>query len=224
MWQMPDAGAQPRRGFLGSMAGGVAALLVASPSDVHAEPLAAPDDWIGKIHGDHRQYFDAVEYADAFPLYYAFNWAKTMRETYNLNNQQVCAVIGFRHGGIAPCFGDAIWAKYKLGEFFKINDPKTGKPATRNFLNSTAAGDLNFPGSDLGTQLRNGAVAVACNLATTILSGMVAKAAGLTITPEAAYKEWVAGMVPGVMLVPSGVLAVHRAQAIGKCTYCAAVV
>jgi hypothetical protein len=206
------------------MAGGAAALLAGSTLQADAQPLAAPDDWLAKLHGDHRQYFDAVEAADGFPLYYAFTWANTMKATYNLTNEQVCAVIGFRHGGIAPCFNDAIWAKYKLGEFFKINDPKTGKPSTRNFYNSTAPGDVRFAGADLGTQLKNGAVAVACNVATTILSGMAAQAAGLSVKPEDAYKEWSAGLVPGVMLVPSGVLAVHRAQEVGKCTYCAAVI
>jgi hypothetical protein len=39
------------------------------------------------------------------------------------------------------------------------------------------------------------------------------------VTPEAAYKEWVAALQPGVTLVPIGVLAVNRAQEKG-CTYC----
>ena len=38
-------------------------------------------------------------------------------------------------------------------------------------------------------------------------------------TPDAAYKEWVAALQPGVTLVPIGVLAVNRAQEKG-CTYC----
>jgi hypothetical protein len=38
-------------------------------------------------------------------------------------------------------------------------------------------------------------------------------------TPAAAKAEWMAGLLPGVTLVPSGVLAVNRAQEKG-CTYC----
>ncbi len=48
-------------------------------------------------------------------------------------------------------------------------------------------------------------------------AGVLSKNAG--VTPEQAKKEWVAGLIPGVVLVPSGVLAVNRAQERG-CTYC----
>jgi intracellular sulfur oxidation DsrE/DsrF family protein len=33
--------------------------------------------------------------------------------------------------------------------------------------------------------------------------------------PAAVKKEWIAGLLPGVMLVPSGVMAVARAQELG---------
>lgn len=51
----------------------------------------------------------------------------------------------------------------------------------------------------------------------TIYSGMAAQKMG---TDAAATKaEWVAGLLPGVQVVPSGVLAVSRAQEKG-CNYC----
>jgi hypothetical protein len=40
------------------------------------------------------------------------------------------------------------------------------------------------------------------------------------MTADAAKAEWEKGLIPGFSLVPSGVLAVHRAQEKGKCTYC----
>jgi hypothetical protein len=178
------------------------------------------DEWLQKLHGQYRQFFDATSFNDAFPLIFAYNWAVTMRYTYKVASSEVTPVVGLRHMGIAPAFNDAIWKKYKFGEFFKINDPKTRLPATRNFANSAAAGDLNFPGAALSELVKNGAVVTVCNLATTILSGMVANAAGLNVKPEDAYKEWAANMLPGTYLVPSGVLAVHRAQKAGNCTYC----
>jgi intracellular sulfur oxidation DsrE/DsrF family protein len=57
----------------------------------------------------------------------------------------------------------------------------------------------------------------ACNVALTVLSGMTSKNAGTT--PEVAKQEWTAGLLPGVVLVPAGVLAVNRAQEKG-CAYC----
>jgi intracellular sulfur oxidation DsrE/DsrF family protein len=45
----------------------------------------------------------------------------------------------------------------------------------------------------------------------------VAQAAG--IAHEAVKKDWLAAVLPGVQLVPSGVLAVNGAQSKG-CSYC----
>jgi len=222
-----DASTSPRRSFLGRLAGGAAALLAGGAGVAAAAPGSprpwtpqADEEWLKKIHGKYRQYFDATEWHDGFSLYYAFNYSKTMKDTYKASNSDVCAVLGLRHFAIGPAFPDSIWQKYKLGEFFKINDPKTKAPSVRNFANSEAQGDLLFPGSSVGAQVQNGAVVTVCNLATTILSGMTATAAGLTMKPEEAYAEWKAALLPGCYLVPSGVLAVHRAQTAGDCSYC----
>jgi hypothetical protein len=40
------------------------------------------------------------------------------------------------------------------------------------------------------------------------------------VAPEVAKAEFAKGLIPGFTLVASGVLAVHRAQEKGKCTYC----
>ncbi len=223
----PDHILSPRRTFLGTLAAGAATLVAGAAAPVAAMApdagvltLQQADAWLGKLHGQYRQFFDAVSFNDGFPLYFPFTWSQTMQATYKPSGADLCPVIGLRHMGIGPAFNDAIWAKYKLGEFFKVNDPKTGKPATRNFMNSEAAGDVRFPGSSLGKQIAGGAVVTVCNVATTVLSGMAADAAGLKMSADAAYKEWVAGLIPGCNLVPSGVLAVHRAQKPGNCTYC----
>ena len=225
--------AGPRRQFLGQVAAGSAALLASASSIACAAPAPAGDqkpadaaaspadaEWLGKLHGSYRQLFDITEWNSGFPLAYAFNWAKSVRETYNVGNDDVCAAIGLRHMGIGPAFSDAIWAKYKLGEFFKINDPKTKAPSVRNFAYLETEGDMQFPGSSIGKQLEAGAVVSVCNLATTVLSGFTAQAAGLKISAADAYAEWKAALQPGCHLVPTGVLAVHRFQNPGKCTYC----
>ena len=56
----------------------------------------------------------------------------------------------------------------------------------------------------------------ACNLALAVYSGMVAKKMGLD--PEAVGKEWVAGVLPGIQIVPAGIWALERAQA-KDCAY-----
>jgi hypothetical protein len=56
-----------------------------------------------------------------------------------------------------------------------------------------------------------------CNVALTVISGMLASNAG--VTADAAKQEWTQSLAPGMNLVPVGVLAVNRAQERG-CTYC----
>ncbi len=217
-----------RRSFFGRMAAGLSAI-VAAPSaaalslDDAVNPQGPdPDVWMAKLTARHRQYFDATTVNDGFPMMYAWNWARTMRDTYKLGNADVQAVIGLRHFGIAPALNDQMWVKYKLGEFFKLNDPKTGKASARNYFNNSTAGDMMFPEAHVTAMIRGGHIVVVCNLALMVFSGATAKAAGLTVTPDAAHKEWLANLIPGVSPVPSGVLSVHRAQEKGKCTYCQA--
>ena len=227
---MKNEGAVPvRREFLGRMAAGSAALLVTGagvacaappPQTADAGMLAGDGEWLSKLHGTHRQYFDVTSWNDGFGQLYALNWTKTMKETYGVGNDDLCAVVGLRHFGIAPAFSDSIWEKYKLGEFFKINDPKTKQPSVRNFAYHETEGDFMFPDAGLGRLIPDGAVVTVCNLATTAVSGMSAGAAGLSMTPEAAYEEWTANLLPGCYVAPSGVLAVSRAQTAGQCTYC----
>ena len=57
----------------------------------------------------------------------------------------------------------------------------------------------------------------ACDVALTVYSAGAAKKMGLA--PEAVKQEWVAGLLPGVQVVPSGVLGVARSQELG-CVYC----
>jgi intracellular sulfur oxidation DsrE/DsrF family protein len=66
----------------------------------------------------------------------------------------------------------------------------------------------NIPG--IKTMKARGALYCVCNLATKVFSGMIAARMGLTA--DEVYKEMVAGLIPGVQLVPSGVWALGRAQ------------
>jgi intracellular sulfur oxidation DsrE/DsrF family protein len=56
----------------------------------------------------------------------------------------------------------------------------------------------------------------ACNMALTVYSAAIAQ--GMNLKPEDVKKEFVAGLLPGIQIVPSGVWAVGRAQE-HKCGY-----
>ena len=209
-----------RRGFFGRLAAGTAAL-AAVPTTLEAQwteaPVAGADDWLARITGTHRQYFDAVSVNDGFPLGYAMNFLNTIGETYKVPDKDITAVIGLRHFSIPLAFNNDVWAKYKLGEFLKITDSATKAPAVRNPYAYANEGELLFPGMALEKLQARGALVTVCNVALTVLSGFAAGAAGLP--KDSAKQDWIAGMFPGVVVVPSGVLAVNRAQKKG-CTYC----
>src|SRR2546421_4760590 len=103
-----------------------------------------------------------------------------------------------------------MWAKYKFGDFYKINDGATNSPAVRNPFTQAKAGDLPIPGMGVDELLAKGVLVGVCNIALTIYSGMFAKK--MAMQAEAIKKEWVANLLPGVLVVPSGVIAVNRTR------------
>jgi intracellular sulfur oxidation DsrE/DsrF family protein len=210
-----------RRAFLARGGAGTLALL-GTPALLGAESLASAspfdDKWLDNLKGRYRQYFDGVTVNDGFSLGFALNWMDTMKSAYNLTDKDLSAVVGLRHFSIPIAYTDDIWAKYKLGEFAKVMDPATKEPATRNIFFNSKPGDVMLPGMAIDKLQPRGVTFVVCNVAHTVLSGLLSKNAG--VTPDAAKAEWEKGMIPGFTLVPSGVLAVHRAQEKGKCTYC----
>jgi hypothetical protein len=131
-------------------------------------------------------------------------------------------VVVLRHNAIPYALGDSLWAKYKLGEMFKINDPRTMAPATRNPFWDTKPDDFKVPGlgpvpigiKDLQA---SGILFCACDMALTVFSAAV----GMKTNQDGAAvkKEWVAGLIPSIPSMPSGVWAIGRAQEYG-CSYC----
>jgi len=207
-----------RREFLERMTAGAAALALPLASAL-AEPstVRGPwnESWLDRITGKHKQFFDAVEPNQGFAMVFAWGFLNLNKETYGLSDKDLTAVVGLRHFAMPMALSDAMWQKYKIGEAFKVDDPATKAPATRNpFLHPDG---VPFAGAELPTLVSRGVIFTACNVATLKISEKLAPMAG--VTPDAAYKEWVAALQPGVTLVPIGVLAVNRAQEKG-CTYC----
>jgi len=212
----------PRRAFMKSV--GVGAITIAATAigvRAGAEPLAttdAPDEaWLQRLNGKHRQYFDAISANDGWGLVFAANYLDMNMKAYNLKQSDITTVVGLRHMSVPLALNDAMWHKYKLGDFFKITDKSTHAPAARNVFSHLKSGDLPMPDAGIQELMARGVIFTVCNMALTAMSGVTASAAGL---PAAgALKEWTANLIPGVVVVPAGVLAVNRAQE-HKCTYC----
>jgi intracellular sulfur oxidation DsrE/DsrF family protein len=63
----------------------------------------------------------------------------------------------------------------------------------------------------------SGVMFCACNMAVTVYSAIAADM--MKMDAETVKKEWLAGVLPNIQMVPSGVWALGRAQEKG-CTYC----
>jgi intracellular sulfur oxidation DsrE/DsrF family protein len=215
-----------RRGFLGSVAASAAALGLGSlvPEALTAEPWAAGtrledpqlDAWLAKIKGTHKQVYDIPEFNAGAGFAWARVFFMTNAETGSPENT-VTVVMILRHAGMAFALNDAMWAKYKLGEVFKINDPATNAPSVRNFFYKQPAGTFPLPAMGIDELQASGALFGACNMAIKFYGGIVAKQ--MNMAADDVANDWRANLLPGMQLVPSGVWAVNRVQERG-CTYC----
>jgi len=216
----------PRRGFLARMAAGAVALaasgLATSRADAEAPEMPPMSDWdnawMTKIKGKYRQVFDAMEVHSGFPLVMTRIWLMTNTSGYGVPTKDLSAVTVLRHDAVCMAMSDSIWAKYKLGEQFEVNDPNTNKPAERNvFAKKDSFAIPPFAMGAIDALQADGTIFCACNMAVLHFSEMTGGKVG--VDKDAAYAEWKAGLLPGITLVPSGVAAVGRAQAHG-CAYC----
>jgi len=218
-----------RRTFLGRLAAAGAAFglgRLATPSIASAHTLrprsSAPFDspfeaWLGKITGKHKMIFDVSQPNSGFGLAWARVFLNSTNETYGTTDAQNSVVVVLRHGGIPLGMASPMWEKYKLGEVFKFNDSASGKPAVYNPFVNVKPGTLPIPGMGVDELAKAGVLFGICNVALTVFSGMVAKS--MNLTADTVKKDWVANLLPGVEVVPSGVVAVAGAQEHG-CAYC----
>jgi intracellular sulfur oxidation DsrE/DsrF family protein len=215
-----------RRGFLGRLAAGAAAfglggvvspLRAAQPRSHEVSANPEFEVWLNKITGKHKMIFDVPEPNKGFAFAWARVFLNTTNEAYGTTDAENSVVVVLRHSGIPFAMKDSMWAKYPFGEVFKITDPKTQAPAVRNPVANMQPGDFPIAGVGIDELLAKGALVGVCSIALTLNAGMIAKKLGAD--GAAVKQEWVASLFPGVQIVPSGVIAVNRAQEKG-CAYC----
>jgi len=205
----------PRRGFLVRLSQATAALtaLLADSHRLEAAsvpattPVADPDAWIARLKGQQKVMIHVHQYFST-ALVDARNMLANARDKYGVPEAENSIAVVTHGPAIQGLFRDDVWQKLALGEFYKLNDPKTGAPATRNVYLTPQDGepsDATVP--DL---MKRGVTFVVCNVAVTNLSKRLAKTG--TSTPEALHDELAAGLVEGVVLVPDVFVAMQRAQ------------
>jgi hypothetical protein len=227
-----------RREFLGQIAASAFVLAGAAcatpmsvgqaPAAPAPSPLPAPppapvhwdDSWFTRLTSKHKAVFDSPEIDDGLAVDQASGYIRGMRDAAAAGQNDVQTVVVMRHRAIPMVFNDAMWAKYQLGKELKVKDYPSEKWATRNPFasdDSTAkrpATDRPLP--NLAWLASHGHVLLGCDLATRGYAGIIAERT--KADSHVIYEELKANLVPGVILQPTGVYAVHRAQEAG-CTY-----
>ena len=220
---------QDRRDFLtklglGAVAlsgGAIVAPLGAEEVDRIGGSLAGEPGWnmswadeLQKI--PYKAVFDSPALADGAALDLAAGIWDNFKEVYGTDSNCRMAIV-MRQLGQVMAFNDVMWDKYAIGEERKVNDPVTKQPARRNPWAKSNAGDPVWAVESRLDSLRaRGAIFLVCNRAS---MNWANSAAERTKTDVETVKNDVRNnLVPGAILMPTGVFALVRAQNAG-CAY-----
>ena len=162
--------------------------------------------WIDELKAGHKQVFDLGEadlVAEPRLLRFPRNYLDTFQDVYGLDFSEVQTIVGISGRGFPINASDRLWEKYALGERSKIVDPATSKPAVRNlFMDDKTMGVKAL-------QVRR-TIFWQCNLALSNIAQQLATARQLPVADVRA--DLIAGLNPGVHLVPSHVMALGLVQ------------
>ena len=202
---------QSRRSFMSVLTSlASVAAIDAAGSSAAAQPPSAQAawdlKWMDDLKGKHRQVFDLGEVnlvADPRPLRFPRNYLDTFHEVFAVDFPEVRTVVGISGQAFGINASDRLWEKYALGERSKIIDPATMKPAIRNVF-------LDEPSLGVKALQARGTIFWQCNIALNNLAQQFATSRQLPVADVRA--DLLAGLNPGVRLVPSHVMAIGLVQ------------
>lgn len=211
-----------RRDFLASLGGvSLAGLHPLSAREASAAIITPVDDtwdvtWTDKLKGKYRAVFDSPGFSDGAALFRSVIWSRQHKAIYGTAAEELNAVLVVRHQGIWLALNDAFWKKYTVGKRKKFKDGK-GQFYGHNPIGSAAPGaPPDFAEMNIPSFTAKGGIVLACNLAFAEVVSTVEKEE--KISTAEADKLARTYLLPGVILQPSGVFAVLRAQEVG-CHY-----
>jgi hypothetical protein len=219
---------QDRREFLERIAAG--ALLASFPVSIdvisafRAGAPARPAEefdltWANRVTGKYRAVFDVPEIDSGYGVWRASLWVKQYMETLKAGPRDCTPVLVLRHNGIALAMKQSFWDKYGVAKDKNVTHPITQQGTDRNpALLSSARSEVpaDFDDVALDRYIARGNIALACNLAFDDMIELVSKKDGTA--GDVSRKAALEGLLPGVILQPSGVFAAIRAQDVG-CKY-----
>lgn len=210
-----------RRGFIGRLLGGAAALAAmgASPRVLDAADEAAgrpldstAHDWMDELTAKHRTVMDIAAHGNGKPLTQAKNFLDAWRDAFRTPEKGVNLVLGIHGTGIPIVLDDALWARYRIGEQYDVKDGATKQAAVRNVFRAPYAADAGLVSRDQSVEelQRRGVRFLICN---NTIAGATRKLADAGMgSADEIRGAIVAGLLPGVIVVPAMVVALTQLQ------------
>lgn len=205
-----------RRDFIGKLAVGSAALTAACAPGAAPIAAAPPGDamdmWFGGMKGTYKAIYDCTSATGAPDgTFFAHNLLKYSADKLGTKTEDNSIVVCYRHFATPFGYTDAIWAKYpQIATMLKVDDPKTKKLATTNWLLHSVV--LDEEGANIPGVTSRGVQFAVCGAATEFIAKLLA---GKTGDAKAIEAELGTALIPNAKLVPAGVVAVQRAQKAG---------
>jgi hypothetical protein len=200
-----------RRSFVSLLSGFTGMTAIAEAGGEAAQAPASSGQnwdlrWIDELKGRHRQVYDMADTDPAGeppPLRLPRNYMDSFRDVYKREFPEVQTVIGISGRSFAVNASDRLWEKYALGERSKVLDPQTKQPAVRNVF-------LNEPTLGVKALQARGTIFWQCAIALNNVAQQLATARKLPVDEVRA--DLLAGLNPGVRVVPSHVFALGLVQ------------
>ncbi len=233
-----EMGLISRRSFVGQATVGLAALTTLSAT-ADAQFVYTTSSWkiaefekLLKHPARVKQAYDVTAINDGKFLDSITNSLNGLQFGYGIPASQI-KIISAMHGPANMLsYDDHIWKKYRIGEWLKIADPKTGQPTVRNLYYPSAAGDPptytsqdpNGEGSryqDISMQAlqSRGVRFLCCHAATEEQARALVRLYKFPQTPEEIVQEMQQHTMPGILIIPLVPSTIALLQSEGHYTY-----
>ncbi len=160
------------------------------------------DSWTERLTHPQRAVMDVASIDSGLGVAQTGYYLESVKEVFDSDTQ---AVLVIRHAAVPMIVAPAIWEKYDVGKTEKIAGRTEGEFVTTNIYAKRIA-----------ALQERGVIVLGCDLALQGFGYKLARQAKAEVSDV--DKELRANLLPGVILQPTGVYAVHRAQRAG-CTY-----
>ncbi len=214
-----------RRRFIESAAAGAAAIAIAPAAALadasrgHSAPVPGTPEatvwditWTDRVKGKHRAVFDCTEVDEGAGVWRAGMWTRQAMEVLNVPRSDITPIVVVRHEAIELAMQQAFWDKYGVTAtrlFSENRDPTKSVSGTAPAEKLSVSKEVPI----VRKQLADGVIVLACGIAFQFVVSTIKDQD--KVSDDDARARAMGYLIPGVILQPSGVFAVIRAQQAG---------